>query len=60
MSSSDLPKLCNELTKIRHVFRKYYLKFSFVIASASAIKAIIEKSRGEVSLMEQETIENVS
>ena len=25
-----------------------------------AIKVIIEKSRGEVSLMEQETIENVS
>ena len=36
------------------------MKYFFDQEDALAVKVIIEKSRGEVSLMEQDTIKNVS
>ena len=40
--------------------KQYKIKFALQTKDSATIKVIIEKSRGEVSLIEQDTIENVS
>ena len=50
----------NDKTTTSKVQRPQKLKKSLPLICRYAVKVIIEKSRGEGSLMEQDTIENVS
>ena len=69
LTDTDLPGmfLLSFYDEVINVFMfSVHLKMSFKCSSElwglapCAVKVIIEKSRGEVSLMEQDTIENVS